>query len=76
MRGFETYHSAKKKLLDNASNALKYINTTSQQGRRRPREEDEDLSMNPPPAKRAFPPTTNMSQCSPNVQVSNINHRY
>lgn len=71
MRGFESYDSAKKKLLDNANNALRYISTTSQQGRRRPREDDsEDEDMCPPPAKRSFHPITSTSKSSPDVQVS------
>ena len=84
-RGFESYDSAKKKLLDNANDTLRYISTTSlvccsrpsnlrqtttSQGRRRPREDSEDGDMCPPPAKRTFRPTTIMSKSSPDVQVS------
>ena len=72
-RGFESYNSAKKKLLDSASTALKYFNTISgQQGHRRQRQEDEDANMNPPPAKRSYQPTTSVPGCSPNVQVSDF----
>ena len=38
-RGFESYELSKEKLLDNASNALKYM-ATSQCSRERPRQEE------------------------------------
>ena len=38
-RGFESYELSKEKLLDNASNALKYM-ATSQCSRKRPRQEE------------------------------------
>ena len=73
-RGFESYNSAKKKLLDSASNALKYITTTPrQQSRRRQRQDSEDTDAdmpNPPAAKRKLLPMANVSGHSPNVQVS------
>ena len=68
-RGFESYHSSKQRLLDNASNAVKHFDTLSPRGQRRPREEDEDLTMNHPPPKRPFQPTSSHSQVSPDVQV-------
>lgn len=53
---------------------MKFFDTSSQQGQKRPigeedEDEDDDLSMNPPPAKRPFQPTTSQSQFSPDVQV-------
>ena len=58
MRGFESYNSTRKKLLDNATNALQYINTkAADNGRKRQREYD-NSNVNLPAAKR---PATDIS---------------
>ena len=67
-RGFESYELSKKKLLDNASNALKYM-ATSQCSRKRPRQEKEAANVNPPPAKRMFRQVVPSTCSSPDVQV-------
>ena len=66
-RSYESYNSAREKLLDNASIALNYIKTTPVDvSRKRPRQEEEDD--NAPCAKR---PATTISVVgqSPAVQV-------
>ena len=76
-RTFESYELTKKKLLNNVSNALKYI-TTSPCSRKRPRQDSEGdfdgtVNENPPPAKRAFQHVVpSMSSSSPDVQVGDL----
>lgn len=65
-RGFESYNSAKIKLLENASNALQYLNTTAaDSGRKRTREDDHSHA-DTPAAKRH----TSEQGHSPSVHVS------
>ena len=72
-RGFESYKSSRKKLLDNATNALHYINTKAADNGRKRQREDDNSNVTPPAAKR---PTTNISvqAHSPAVQVSLFVH--
>lgn len=70
-RGLENYNSAKKKLLDNAGEALKNMNTTSRRKRQR---QDEDENPTLPLAKRAFRPSTGLPGHSPDVQVTHFNY--
>ena len=74
-RGFESYELSKKKLLDNASNALKYM-ATSQCSCKCPRQEEEAANVNPPPAKRMFRQVVPSTCSSPDVQASDHNNNY
>lgn len=72
-RGFESYNSTRKKLLDNATNALQYINTKAADNGRKRQREDDNSNVNLPATKR---PATNISVQghSPAVQVSLFVH--
>ena len=71
-RSYESYNSAREKLLDNASNALKYINTTPVHDSRKRQRQEQDQD-NPPAAKK---PATMISVVgpSPAVQVSDLHN--
>ena len=68
-RGFDSYNSAKRKLLENASNALQYLNTTvADRGRKRTREDDNSLT-DTPATKRPAAYISEQGR-SPSVQVN------